>query len=251
MSCLLCPDFSLRFRVRIPSNLARLFAVFAAGALALPVAKVRADVLANYTFETAVTPTRFDSTDADAQTTASAITLGTGLDTAGQRFGTLAGSAVLRINGDETTAALNNFAAATAAGDYFEFTLTPNSAVLPVRLTSLTFDLGTTAGLTTNVRVSYSIGGAAFAPLTSITGFNSTTLTPESVDLTGLGTVSQAAPIVFRFIIYDNVAAQNQVTGFDNIIVNGNVVPEPTTWVMATGGLLLLCGIQWVRRRRA
>ena len=216
-------------------------------------ASVHADTLASYPF----TNSSPASTDGDTSSTASAISLGSGL-TDTTRFATGFGNSApsLRINTDETTG--TSFLSAGVAGDDFGFSITPTAGDV-LELGAVTFDLAVSnAAVVSNILVQYSSTNlaASYTSLTpTITGFSTTTFTSESFDLSAANTLLTAgAPIYVRFIVYDNANNANAYTAFDNITVTGTstplLVPEPDTYTLLALGVAGAAGVV-LRRRRA
>ena len=138
----------------------------------------------------------------------------------------------------------------TLPDDYFSFSVTP------VGTATITFD---------NITFDYSIQGSSVASYTyqlrsSVDSFGSVlgtvgvggnSATAEDIALTGLGL--QTVPVEFRFYFAD---PSNSPTGtirhrIDNVVLNGEAalraVPEPSTLILATLGLL---GLGFFGRRR-
>lgn len=62
------------------------------------------------------------------------------------------------------------------------------------------------------------------------------------------GTANSAGTLTLSFIGAQNQAQGDESFGVDNISVSGTVVPEPATWALMLGGMVLLLA---VRRRRS
>lgn len=204
-----------------------------------------ADILANYPF----TGSLRASTDGDPNTSASDISDGVGISssvdaTRGNP------SPSITVSADQIDGTTNG--AAVTANDYISFTLTPGVGVT-VNLTSLTLDAfnytndgtfsaesyflrSSTNGFTTNIGTTQNI----------LAGSNGT-ITPASFDLSGAAFQGLTSPIEFRLFYQDSGADPDRGLAFDNIILNGTVVPEPATWMLMGVGLLL--GAQRLRRK--
>lgn len=220
-------------------------------------AQTQAAVLAQFNFDNGSAA----SSDSDGDSTASAFTFTSGITetSAGSGAGpdggiSAAGNAFLRS--DATGA---NQAAALADDDFFSFTLTAATGQF-LDLTSLTLALGgTTAATATPPNpASASFNNAVFllANGVLIPGTNTTSTVPAnsttavfpsatSFDLTGVANTPSAT---FQIRFSDNANTSNQINRIDNVIVNGSVIPEPTTAAMLLGGVGMLT---LLRRRRA
>ncbi len=232
--------------------LGRNFLAGLSGALLLAAApSVQADVVALYPF----TNSSLASTDTNTQSTASAITLGSGLtDAATSRFATIGNPApALRVNTDETGG--DAFATAITAGDYFTFTLAPASGYRFV-FQSFSVDLATSATtFTTNVRLQASINGSAFVNVDSVTGFSNTTFTAQTFDLTfgnGNAAIQGGAAVLLRVVVFDNANNADNYTAFDNITVNATLqaIPEPGTTTLVAFSAATAGGLILRRRKR-
>lgn len=223
-----------------------------AGALiltAVAAPAVQADVVALYPF----TGSSLASTDANAQSAASAIAPGSGL-TDTTRFATVGNPApALRVNTDETGG--DTFATAITAGDYFTFTLSPTSGYRFV-FQNFTVDLATSATtFTTNVRLQASINGAAFVNVDTVNNFSNTTFTTQNFDLTfgnNVAAIQNGASVLLRVVVFDDANNANAYTAFDNITVNATLqqIPEPGTTALLALGATTAGGMILRRRRR-
>ena len=202
-------------------------------------ANVQADTLASFPF----TGSSLASTDSELNFTTSAISLGAGLTDA--TYIAIANgnpAPALRINTDETAATA---AGSIAAGDDFLFTITPATGD-KLALNTLTFDLAVNSALfTSSVAVQLSGTGltGSYTSIGSVTDFDTTTFTGESINLTAANTALAAGlPVYVRFVVFDNASNANAYTAFDNITVNGVVtaaIPEPGAYALLTlGGAL-------------
>ncbi len=209
----------------------------------------RAAVLALYPF----TGNSLANTATPTQSTASAITLGSGLTDTTRYTTTGNPGAALRINTDETDG--TSTATAITANDFFTFNLAPNNGYRFV-FTSFTVDLATNVTtFSTNVVLQASInGGTSFINVDTLTGFSNTTFTTRTTDLTTFNNnaaLAAGASVLLRIVVYDNDNNAANYTAFDNITVNGSLqaIPEPGT-VALVGLGLTLAGTVILRRRK-
>lgn len=139
----------------------------------------------------------------------------------------------------------------TSSNAYIQFTIQPESLTQPLSLDSISLDAA--KGGNSNARsfrLAYSVdgfttstllGGADFAA-----GINGWQFANFSFDLSGI-TALQNTDKTISFRLYGAGGAANNQMGFDNITVNGEVIPEPGSLaLLAAGGLLML-----PRRRQA
>ena len=210
---------------------------------------VQADVLTLYPFSN----NSLASTDTNSLSTASAITLGSGL-TDTTRF-TASGNpgAALRVNTDETGG--TTFDTAITDNDFFTFALAPSNGYRFV-FQNFSVDLATSATtFATNVRLQASIAGSAFVDLNTVTAYSSTTFTTETFDLStrnNNAAIAAGASFVLRVVVFDNDNTAGNYTAFDNITLNGTVVavPEPGTVALLTLGAAAAGGAFLRRRKR-
>lgn len=178
------------------------------------------------------------STDADSNTTATNITVGSG------QTGGLSGSNdhfFMRPVANSTEAF------AFSANAYYTFTLTPSAGA--ISYTSLNFDYRLDAS-----------GGEFFALYASPTGTfvsganvatGALTVTPTllnyNIDLSGIASLQDVStPMTFRMYVWGAVGGTD-VTRFDNITLNATPVPETNiAGLMGLAGL----GLFAIRRRR-
>ncbi len=217
--------------------------------------QARADILARYPFDLS----SFASTDAEASSTAAAMSVGSGLS------GSSAAGVHTAFSGSQGNPFPSPFvripgttgseAAAVADNDYFTFTITPNSGLM-LNLSSLTLDTAETMGGATTFE------GTIFVR-SSVDGFASTlglwtqTSVPtgggwnaRTIDLSGASFQGLATATTFRIYFYDNSDATGDTAAvhrIDNVTLNGTVVPEPSVGALL-GLAAVFCG---VRRRRA
>ena len=229
------------------SRLGGLFFALILTAAAAPAA--RAEVLALYPFSS----DSLASTDTNQLSTASAITLGSGL-TDGTTFTTSGNPGpALTVNTDETNG--TTFATAITADDFFTFNLAPASGYRFV-FQSFTVDLATSATtFAANVRLQASINGSAFVDLDTVSAYGSTAFNTETFDLTAdnnNAAIAAGASVVLRVVVFDNDNTTGNYTAFDNITLNGAlaVVPEPGTAASLTLGAAAVSGAILRRRKR-
>jgi hypothetical protein len=237
-----------------------------------------AAILASYDFETAGGP--LANKTPTPGVTASAITFGAKADT-GDSFSSntspTGGAQSLTIAG----AGLGNSSASTSVavaeaitdGNFLTFTLTPGSAF---SLTSITFDKGRLTGNSNDLRILVtsslddSYNGRmpltnSGASLTNVLESNQTseisaitagagqswgTNSNVSVDLSAPMFQNLVAPITFRIYAFNlGTDAGNNANQlfFDNIVVNGTVIPEPSAALL---GFTAILGTALRRRRR-
>ncbi len=164
-----------------------------------------------------------------------------------------AGNAFLR--GDATG---STEAAALADDDFFSFTISVNNAVVDrLDLSSFTFDFGGTAtatGFTTNVYVQSSVDGFGTGNPVLFTDSQAIAANADNASLNtanavpvGTAAFDSLTNVTFQFRFSDTATTSPQINRFDNVVVNGAVVPEPSTVAMLLGGLGLLAML----RRRA
>ena len=235
----------------------------------------RADLIARYAFDGAtladsaahpdmsagdITPGTAFNTDDGLSTVSTPVDGGTH-----SYFGR--GTSVHTATADSTS----GFTAATTQGNYFEFTLSTPGAM---NLTSLGFDTAKNLGNTHSFRilVTSDLTGHAFASRLNLTapatvdssladviesqvagdisdapagtggnwGFGDNALV--NLNVPAFQGVSAVTFRVYAFTLgqVGGTAATANVIRFDNVIVNGSVVPEPASGVLLLLGLLLL-----------
>lgn len=133
-------------------------------------------------------------------------------------------------------------AQAVTNNKYFQFTISPLNQVT-LDLESLTFDAarggsGTPRGYVVRSSFDNFATNLAQADLLTVRP----AYTPVTVNLSSFA--DTADPVTFRIYSYSPGAGSS--VDYDNITVNGNVIPEPTTGLLLVAGL----GICSLRRRR-
>ncbi len=135
-----------------------------------------------------------------------------------------------------------NADSALAAGHYFGFTVAADPS-FTLSLDTVTFDHSRTSSAPRTTAVYASIDGSSTFTRIFKQGNNSkSALDPYSITLSSAFDSINSAE--FRFVYFDNNA--NKGAGkYDNIVINGDVVPEPSTALLGAVGMLAL-----LRRRR-
>ena len=215
----------------------------ALGFLMTAMPAVHAAVVANYPF----TNNSLSSTDKSKNSTSSDIALGSGLTDTNRFTANGNPGAALLVNADETAGNLNG---SIMAGDYFTLTLAPKSGY-QLAFTDFTVDLAVTnMALTTNVQLQASLdGGTTYTDVASIIGFNSTTFTTQTFDLSAFAAIT--SPVILRATVYDSGNGKNS-TEFDNIVVDGTLtaVPEPGSVALLSLGAVAAGGAILRRRKK-
>ena len=222
----------------------------------------RADVLALYNFNgSTVTPTNnpvWTSSTAAAGATPSDMTFGSGLGVQSPAvasslvsnatgvyildgaYGTPSQTDSLIVFGGLTSA--SSTTAAITAGDFFGFTITPASGS-SINLTNLTFDWArthSTNGIPTDWFLT--VGSATASPPSQIAATVFLPVSTGGIWSSGTfalsGSISEAT--TFRIYGYSTTSLSPSSTrsmAFDNITLNGVVVPEPSTLMLAGLGI--------------
>lgn len=238
----------------------------AAGVFAVAIAggSVTADaaVLARYTFGAPAanggpadsSPATYDPTTVDPAITASAVTAGnvfaqTRSDVAPPDYGDFPGSSGLKLLNIANALAADEDAA-VAANKYVQFTITPGAS--PINIDSLQFL--DSRGSTSETR--------GFAVRSSLDNYTSTLISVadiptqyveggdwqfQDVDLSGNAAFQNlTGPVTFRFYVFISGVTSSRAVNFDDITINGSIVPEPATLCLL--GLGALC---MARRHRS
>jgi hypothetical protein len=193
----------------------------------------RADVLANWTFETSEPPTATGATN--------------GPWTAEVGIGTATG-AHADVNGGWSSPAgngsLNSWNGNTwTQGDYFQFQV----STIDFEDISLTWDQtrSSTGPATWDLQYASSAAGP-FTTFTNdytvpvVTWSNSVPVgtTSFSADLSALATVEGAPTLYFRLVADSVPGSTAGASRLDNVVVSGTPIPEPTTGLLAAAALL-------------
>ena len=207
----------------------------------------RADILANYSFDGSVR-TSFDD---DPNSTASAFSDGAGF--AGLIDATRGNSAP-SIGVDTSQTDANTNAGAVTANDYFTFTITPAGG-FALNLTNLSVDYanytndGTFPAVSFFLRSSINNFSSNIGTTVNVTAGSNGVFANTSFTLTGATFQNVSSPIEFRLYVQDGIADPDRGILFDNVILNGTAVPEPSTYAMMGLGAALLVGFQRFRRK--
>jgi len=220
---------------------------FALGATCLLLSGAHAAILASYEFTNVLT-----SSDTDPGSMAGSVSVGSAysgnayFDTLNPASSGGPETAFQPYYGvDADTGSATSDSAALAAGQYFQFTLTPVTG--NVNLTSLTYD-----AVFNNGHPAVDAGWAVYSSLdnytTAIDSFFLETddalggegYFAQNVDLSGAAFQNLASPVTFRITSFDTSTSSSRQIGIDNLVLNG--VPEPTSAALVIGsaGLLLL-----------
>ena len=224
-------------------------ALFAALILAASI-RTEAAIVANYDFNTT-----FNSSDADAFSTASPLTAVGFTATINGTVGNPLPSGQFAFSEiAESSTNPPGPAPLAASTDYFTFTITPTAGTT-LTFNTLTFDAATTATSTAAnaFSVSLQVGQNSFASNVGTAVINNTTTFQNfSFDLSGLAATS--TPVEFRLVLRDNSTTTTARGGLlDNIVLNADVapIPEPSTYAMLGLGAVLLAGAKRFRRKKS
>ena len=146
---------------------------------------------------------------------------------------------------------------AVAAPDYFSFTYTPDAG--SYQLTSLTLLFGGSSNTDANGTFTSHVSlrsDAEAVDYSSVLGSSSKVignadadnhLDAVSFDLSGFAELQTiTAPVTFRLYVYaENAGLSSEILRMDDVVLNGNLVPEPSVAVL---GALAAFGL--IRRRR-
>lgn len=154
----------------------------------------------------------------------------------------------VRVGGTNATSATDE-AGAVAANDYYTFTATP-SAGFSLNLTSLNFDLARSGGsFTGNLFIRSSLDGFTSNLFSDTAASGSTGLTTTGLTLDS-SFQNLTTPVEFRFYFADNgtTTTDNSVVfRLDNVVLSGDVIPEPGSAALLAFGAL---GLAFRRRAR-
>lgn len=205
-------------------------------------------VLASYQFDGSVR-TSFDS---DSNSTATAFADGPGF--AGLIDATR-GNPAPSISVDTVQIDGGSNAAAVTANDYFTFTITPaggyslNLANLSVDYANYTND-GTFPAVSFFLRSSVNSFSSNIGSTVNVLASSNGAFANTIFSLSGAGFQNVSGPIEFRLYVQDGLSDADRGILFDNIILNGTAIPEPSTYAMIGVGAALLIGARYRRRIR-
>jgi len=227
-----------------------------AGSL-LAAGQLQADTLAYWNMDTTPNSTKVVPTTVDAGLTAGNL-IGNNLNApAGINLANdnPANAYIAWSINSATPSSPNDLADALTAASYFSFTLTPNAGQ-SLDLTTLSFDaVAGTAGPSDRAfyvladKTGYTTAGLLLTGDTTtgspLIPYNTTTSDQLfSVDLSGNNLFQNISDSV-TFRVYLRTPTSSQNLGFDNLTVNGTVVPEPSVYALGGLGLLLSIGNWW------
>jgi hypothetical protein len=206
----------------------------------------QAAVIANYTFGTA-SPGSLASSDGEPISTAGNIVAGS----------SLSGSGPANIGNPAWayTMVKGNLSTSQDLNAYLSFTITTIGGLNKLMLNGATivFEIASgQTGKTVNWGVRTSVSGFG-NPNIAGGSTSSTTFSPiPTITLSGSG-YDNLTSIEFRIYGWQNGSGNNVDISFDNIILNGTVVPEPVSTAIAGFGILaaLIQGARMTRRRFA
>ncbi|HOF17579.1 MAG TPA: PEP-CTERM sorting domain-containing protein [Phycisphaerae bacterium] len=229
-------------------TLLAVFAIIAAISLVGFASPAGAAVLSQYTFTGLVSTddAPYAASTVDANATAGGFTPAAGLGSNGNWNSTPNGIntsggnpapefAQKPISSTSQSASYSNNA-------YWSITLTPNSGY-KANLTSLTFDLAVmNSGLAPSYYLSSSVGGfdtPIGAVANSVTGGYNT----KTFDLSDSSFQNLTGTVEFRLYLWsvNGSGSSGSRWTFDNVTINGTIIPEPMTLSMlAAGGALMM-----------
>ncbi len=211
--------------------------------IGLSASAAQADIIANYTF----TGNSFASSDTNADTNASAITLGPGLTGSISEFNALGNpSPSYKLSANN----FNTDNVTFGAGDYFAFQIDTGALGQVDSWSTVTLDTARSQNATGYVlRLMASTDNVLFNQVGSdVSELNPTTntFTGRSFDVSSLADLSPNETLYFQLWMRATVGNTNNTTRslfLDNIVVNAetSVIPEPASLaLMGLGGLLML-----------
>jgi len=211
--------------------------------LAAAISTAPAATLAKYTFDTVTNNTPVAATTTDSRATVSTIDANvpfTSTTTASPG------------SGRAITITMSNIDDDFATPHYYEFTLTPAAPGQALQLTNLTFAFNVSAAGAANVS-SYQLryndlsGTAGFITVGTTAEATGTTPVQANFDLSGIAFSNLTAGITFRLDVKDSGStASNASVRLDDLTVNGEVIPEPSSAALLLGA----AGAFLLRRRR-
>jgi hypothetical protein len=217
-----------------------LFSFCATLVVAASAVTAKADtILANWTFETSI-PTTAGPFAAEAGVNAGSSAA---LGNTGGTYSSPAGNGVGSLHSFSSTA--------WDVGDYWQFSV-PTTGYSSL---SLAFDQAGSNTGPGNFTISTSLDGTTFTPLPSsaytvtLSNWNTTTLQPGFTHTFSIpdGTVSVRLLDANTTSVNGATVASTGTDRIDNVIISGTAVPEPTTIVLGSLGLL---GLFSVARQR-
>lgn len=218
-------------------------------------------VLANYAFAGGTSA----STDTDSNSTASPLTFSNGANT-GTTTGTgaVTGAAISSSTDMfyfRTTGLTSSESGAIGAPDYISFTFTPNPGTA-YNLQTITLNFGgSNAGGTAAAYTSYAFLRSSLEDTPYSTNIGTTisrnvpgpgdgavyNLALETFTFTDPAFANVTVPVTFRLYLYSSANdVSNQIVRLDDVRLNGTLIPEPTSALLAAIGL----GSAALRRRR-
>lgn len=195
---------------------------------------IAAPLIVQYTFQSG-TCTLTDPTACAATTTASNATA-TMVNNTGSSADLMYGVAVPNSTFVEQLILSTTAADAVSNNQYFQFTVAANLGYA-LNLSDLTFDAA--SGGTSNPRgwvLRSNIDGFGADIATAAIPTIQPAFTPFSIDLTGAAYQGLASPVTFRIYGYAPSAPGVGIF-YDNLTLNGEVVPLPSAILMLLGGL--------------
>jgi hypothetical protein len=151
---------------------------------------------------------------------------------------------VLRVN---PASGNTGITAAIANNAYFQFTIAPDSGMV-LNLTDLTFNAARGGGSTPRGwAMTTSVGGLTTVIASSDIGTQRPDWTPYTVDLSGPAFQDLSGPLTIRFYAYS--PASGSTIEFDDITLNGAVVPEPHGAALLLIGMVGFLFLRRTRRR--